>query len=643
MTIGWRFPRLDGGIIKGANDSGLETFKADSLGNFAREICQNSLDAKIKGAEGPVKVVFKRASISVKDYPNVFEKYRECIRACKEYWGESDKKVSEFVSKVQKFLDKEQKIPILIASDYNTTGLSGSKKGKETVFRLSAWDALTNCDGASLKNDNQTSGGSYGIGKNAPFVCSLFRMVFYNTFVSETERAFIGVTKLVTFLMENQETQPIGKYLKFSNDRENSGKCQIDPIFSEDADDFRDFFKRKERGTDVIVVGFNQDDGWKDLMIKAVLKNFFPAIDENQLVVEFGDEGDEKGITINKESLNEIDRLLKNEKESFASVDEENTYRLYCAYKTPDRKEKLEIIKPDDVVCYVRKDDPTKLMGKTSPRSFFRNGMLIESVSKQSYQSYSLVCIVSGEHLNKLLRTAEPPCHNKWEWNRIEDADKQNEAKEAIKRIRDGINRIIKEFFASDPSEKCDAYGVGAFLPSESSAASESSVSNNTLSPQITLGNVTARKIRKPDLRVEQGDVAGVENNAAFGTGKQHKRKRRKIDREDGVCIIEHPEENLRARAYRKLNGEYKVILTPLRELKNLYIKCFAETETGNKESKELEMSFFKSLDNDTDYSHVTVAGPLNLSPNKSYTFLTQFKRNETMELKLSFEEHNNG
>ena len=57
--IGWRFPPLSGGTRQGYTNNDIEVFKGQELiDNLAREICQNSLDAKSEGAEAPVRVVF---------------------------------------------------------------------------------------------------------------------------------------------------------------------------------------------------------------------------------------------------------------------------------------------------------------------------------------------------------------------------------------------------------------------------------------------------------------------------------------------------------------------------------------------------------------------------------------------------------
>ena len=92
-------------------------------------------------------------------------------------------------------------------SDYNTKGLSGAKA---EIREKSVWRALTHSNGVTQKD--QGSGGSYGIGKNAPFACSSFRTIFYNSYAYDDQvRAFQGVARLVThFDSNNESTQGVG-------------------------------------------------------------------------------------------------------------------------------------------------------------------------------------------------------------------------------------------------------------------------------------------------------------------------------------------------------------------------------------------------------------------------------------------------
>ena len=51
--------------------------------------------------------------------------------------------------------------------------------------------------GASDKSG--TAGGSFGIGKFAPFACSDFRTVFYSTLDKDGVKAYQGVSRLTSF------------------------------------------------------------------------------------------------------------------------------------------------------------------------------------------------------------------------------------------------------------------------------------------------------------------------------------------------------------------------------------------------------------------------------------------------------------
>ena len=59
-NVGWRFPPLSGGTRQGYTNNDIEVFKGQELiDNLAREICQNSLDARIEHSKEPVRMVFE--------------------------------------------------------------------------------------------------------------------------------------------------------------------------------------------------------------------------------------------------------------------------------------------------------------------------------------------------------------------------------------------------------------------------------------------------------------------------------------------------------------------------------------------------------------------------------------------------------
>ena len=120
--IGWRFPILDGGNEQGFNNSGIETFNGSEMyDNLAREICQNSLDAKDDEVEGPVIVRFSTEDIKISTNEAVMG-LLNVVDKCEEYWsGREDDKLRYFFDTVKQIKESDT-ISILRIADYNTKG-----------------------------------------------------------------------------------------------------------------------------------------------------------------------------------------------------------------------------------------------------------------------------------------------------------------------------------------------------------------------------------------------------------------------------------------------------------------------------------------------------------------------------------------
>ena len=206
-TIKWDFPLLGTGNEQGYSNAGIETFKGTELiDNLAREICQNSLDAK-QSIDVPVIVSFSLKEFATDDHP-ALRSLRKSVDGCKRFWGNRVKKVKEnaFIQAMEDAFT-DDKIKVLVASDYNTKGLTGMNAGHDDD---SAWRSLTSSDGSSDKEDN-TSGGNFGIGKNAPFACSVFSTVFYNTTAIDGGVGFQGTARWISMIADSgKKTQAIG-------------------------------------------------------------------------------------------------------------------------------------------------------------------------------------------------------------------------------------------------------------------------------------------------------------------------------------------------------------------------------------------------------------------------------------------------
>ena len=636
--ISWRFPPLSGGTRQGYTNNDIEVFKGQELfDNLTREISQNSLDAHLETTDAPVKVVFEFRQINMAQY-DVFSEYGECLKGCRNYWGdEMDAKLSRFVTGAETTLQQET-IPVLIASDYHTKGLSGSHSGKLS----SSWEALTGSDGISVKSD-ENSAGSYGIGKNAPFACSSLSMVFYNTLAEDNESAFIGVARLATLLnSDGKPTQRVGKYQ--NNDEENE---IWKPIFDTDTNAFRDCFTRTERGTDVIIVGFTQSKDWVKNITNAVLKNFFVAISEGRLIVELKDSTEHH--MINADTLSRLFFDLSNNQEMIA------TTQLYKAFTTPDCKEFLEVLEPDDVEVYIKSDSSYK----RTIANFRATGMLVGTYFKRIFQHYAAVVIVRGQKLGELLKDTEPPRHNKWDYKQIESSDKEKRtlAKRSIQEIDTFVLNLLKDQFEIVTEDTIDAAGIGEYIPDDIDGLGAHSEGEDILKVKIKIGKIITNRTQRgtatqsavqEEGAEQEGDVRNHTHNPNPMPPKPRPPKPVTPDPDDpnpqpgatpgnGIKTVNTP--NLTAQRAFPIScsqGLYKIIIKPAETYENLYVECFAVGEDSRSDILEMESFTYNG-------KRIKIAGgkagPVKVEVDTTAMFFVKFVKKEKMKLSVHLTE----
>lgn len=443
--VKWRFPLLDGGSEQGFNNGGIATFKgADLYDNLAREICQNSLDAK-RPTESKVKVEFQVRSFEVEGF-NALQGLKEVFNACDDYWKDKkDTKLGNFLEDADNILSNKS-VDCLVISDYNTTGLTGARLD---IQQKSVWRALTHSDGVTNKSD--TSAGSYGIGKNAPFACSSLRTVFYNTYAEDGVKAFQGVSRLVTHKNnEGKYTQGVGFYQYIDGETRT-------PIFEEHQCSFRDHFTRTEFGTDVIVIGLNKIDSWEDNIEKAILNNFFVSIYHDILEVTVGTR------QINSETLlTRIKYYLDADPEDEKLKD---TLFFYETLTSEDSEHfQTKIIDENDVELYIRKnDDYNKKI--VEMRSI---GMVVRIRTKNILAKYAAVLIVNGDKVNAVLKNIEPPKHDNWDPDIIDnDEERRKYAKNIRAKIIKWEHEMINDCCKTENKQEIDPEGVSEYLAFE--------------------------------------------------------------------------------------------------------------------------------------------------------------------------------
>ncbi|GCF82069.1 hypothetical protein [Bacillus cereus] len=432
MSIGWNFPKTNWGSEQGKNDPGLETFKGNPYPALAREPIQNSLDAH-DGSEKPVRVEFSVFRIAQDQFPGRTEYIKvlkQCIKEAKN-GSETQKEMEKALYTIE-----NDEIYFMKISDYHTVGLSGSDE-----LRNTNWHRLIKVVGESEKED--TSGGAFGIGKHAPFVCSDIKAVFYATKDSNGKQAFQGVGKLITFTDQDGEPcQATGFYGE--NDK-------IQPIKDMSKVKNKDIFIRNKTGTDLFVAGFDYRETWADEIIEAVISSFFVAILEGALEVKVGKH------EINKNSLYKYIEKLK---ESGSKANVINYYEVMTSENTTlFEEEDFEGL--GHVKLYIaNKKNYNKKIAMVR-----KSGMLIKE--KQNYQipnKYAGVLLIKGDEFNKQLKRVENPTHTDWEFKRKKDV---KVIRTALSKLYNWMNNKAKALSPVLATEEFDVDELSQFLPDD--------------------------------------------------------------------------------------------------------------------------------------------------------------------------------
>lgn len=557
----WDFPLLGTGNQSGNNIAAITMFKGTGImDGLAREVCQNSLDAKDKelSADIPVRVKFELVEIRRDDFP-MFEGYKEALESSIAYWQTSPlstPKIMEFLYNVRIALNQET-IPMLVTSDYNTVGLNGvNAKDDEKSF----WDLLVNTEGISIKQDDN-SAGSFGIGKNAPFAYSALNLVFYNTLAKDGGRAFEGVARLVTTQREYngsmRKTQPIGKYLYLED--EYTGRpilplddCSLAKINA---------FNRTETGTDVAVVGFkkNDYDDWEDKTAVAIIKNFILSIINGKLEVTIKSPG-----TLYEIRKDTIEDLLYR---TFANAPQLKYTKQIFETITKTTPRKVKISEKDDLSIYVRYDD-----GYSQSLSRFRStGMLINTTTNDVLPHFSVVIVVNdvGEFdLSKTLREAEPPQHTEWKAKNITDnRELHNKAARFIRNIAKEIQKALDEFEKADITDKMDG-GVGSYLL-DASDNSTSSEGTDGLKTDIKISEISSYDGRVFYNSQYESAESGTGKNAPKSGLKAGKKKRKK---KTNVKILVVTSGNYSDKGVKSGSGKVKIATVSIRDHRTYYV-----------------------------------------------------------------------
>lgn len=497
-ALKWRFPSNNGGQDDGLNDAGIETFNSRDDQLIVREAIQNILDAKRDDADY-ARAVFDVWEMATTDVPDI-EGLRQTMELCLSDW-ESNQSAKVFFNKAKESVSN-QTLRVLKISDYGTKGVTGDEESKD-----SDWYNLVKSRGSSFKEG--TAGGSFGIGKNAPFATSKIRTVFYSTLTESGDYAFQGVAKLVTHTVNGDKTQGTGFYGLAEGNRAIRNREEIPTIF-----------RRSETGTDLYVLCYSGSKNWSGNFKEAVLENFWPAIERGLLKVKVGKD------LIQQNNLESEIRKMRKREPSFEALP------YYEADQDPDQEftENIEHLGEVELRLKVSEGYPRRI-------EMIRNtGMVIyKKAHFRTRQPFAGVFRCKDEKGNELLRAMEPPSHNTWDYKRLHDDQLYDVAKSAYNQLTGWLHKMVKCLEPEPTGEALDVEDVANYLPDEedredddlSYKAGGQSTPNETLEEDNSPTPVTVRRrqvtpMGQPsDSSEARGEVEGDDQGGNDEGGSQ--------------------------------------------------------------------------------------------------------------------------
>ncbi len=581
----WVFPDNGGGEVQGLNNALIETFNDNPLKSLAREICQNSLDAALPGKQ--VIVEFSTFNTNNSDFP-VREEFENVLHRCEDFTKNSkNTKTRDFFAEATNTINQDE-ITFLRVSDFNTTGLKGSDKDRDTD-----WANLVHSAGSSDKNGDK--GGSFGIGKGAPYACSSLRTVFYSTLDVDGRVASQGVSKLTSFVIDKNPdgsdkiAQGVGYWGLYNGYKiyPKQEMLSLDPKFN-----------RTESGTDIYIAGLKKDiyENTSELqatIINEVLDGFLLAIWDEKLEVRVNSR------KINKSTLSEImsDQQIKFNNSIKMS------YKLLSSDKTEWSSIPIEI--SNMPVGKINLAFSLCIDGNNKISMIRSSGMKILDKDKLCPTlRYTGIAIVEGDKLNEWLRNLENPSHNKWEPKRYNPLVSQK----LLTNIYNSIKDKLDEYAEKNIDSTSDIAEAGKFIPVDNGVDDkiESKKKRETASRPVGITKASGKKTKAMSGlagKIAGGDVLGgtvgtepgfavdgpgidgpIGSNGGGGAGLGQPPKGKAINKPMTTVKAKH----IRIFCINKEQQTYRLIFTPTESARRGFIRIYKIAENTERENARI-------------------------------------------------------
>jgi len=428
----------------GLNNAAIYSFNSNVINSFVREMFQNSIDARDKslaldpdtGKIPPLRIRINYKEIKQEEFPD-FEGFYTIFKKIAS--SSPNKQHSKFFNNAFKSLGNGKKIPLFIYEDFNTTGLSGSDDDPEKGF-----NACVISEGISVKPET-TAGGSFGIGKNAIYGLSKFRTVFYSSVDKDGVYVFQGKAKLASY-DDNDETHDNKIYCGEGDDYHSVRN--LDDLGTP----YNKIFFRDQPGLSQYAVFPVENEMWPEEFAKAILRNYWMLLEKGELIVELFEQ-DEIKYELSGEKLEGLMYFFYNpdEYEPDDISPRGNPGEFYKCFKegkclSPDNLGPLGKVR-----FYFNEIDDRN----TNAVAYMRNDMVVYTDSVWGFGSYGYcgVFMCDDDRGNEILRAMEPPTHDLFSANRLEEKlegysvkDGKEILSQIKKLVRNGLQEIIDKY-----------------------------------------------------------------------------------------------------------------------------------------------------------------------------------------------------
>ncbi|WP_097028596.1 hypothetical protein [Clostridium peptidivorans] len=622
--LGYRFPYNDGGRNVGINDGNIEFFSGNPIYYMTKEIIQNSLDAKLSNGI-PVKVKFKLHKISQEQFPYL-DQMKNIIESCRNFAQErNDKETVRFMQKAAEELGKKN-ISVLEIGDYNTTGLVGAEGEIDTPF-----SNLVKSTGISNKPGE--AGGSFGIGKNAPFTCSNIRSIIYSTLDKEKVLAVQGVSNLATHRRNGKLTQATG-FLGVTGECEDAGRIHR-PFLNKETDNLDKIFVREEIGTSIFVMAFSEDTDWEMQITQAAVDYYFAAVLDGALQVEVGEK------IIDKTTLEDV---LEKNKDNWDNL---LTMQYYTAYK--NKRDTCRFVEEDfeemgviKLYLNLDKDLPKRI-------AYVRGaGMkIIDKDRIRVTQSFAGVLKFEGRRISEFIRALENPSHDKLETARYKKQGSESQAKQIMSKLNAWIKEKINQFNEYNELEQIDIHSVGKYLPQELDSGEIQADIKEPIKKRIEKideSKIDKLKKSKP-LKIREEDENQSPNNQP-GKNKSNKGKEpknnpgKKDDNENKKNIVLIDISRSRVFCIDPTQGKYRVIVKSGNK-SNSYLQL---TIIGEEGAETAELKNVEEVNSSVKIPIVNQNkfGPISFKKNEEKYFDVTLKRALRCSMEVQSDADNN-